>query len=80
MHEALEGLHGTDVGKETQLLAHGEQALFGAHLGGGVIVKLGVAYGREEYGIGLLTHLESLFGEGVALLVDGVSTTDGVLV
>ena len=80
VHQALEGLHGADIGKEAQLLAHSQQTLLGTHLGGGVIVKLGVTHGREEHGIGLLAHLEGLFGEGVAHLIDGMSATQGIFV
>ena len=45
VYQALEGLYGADIGKETQLLAHSQQTLLRAHLGSGVVVKLGVANG-----------------------------------
>ena len=80
VYQALEGLHGADVGIEAQLLAHGQQTLFGAHLGGGVVVKLGVAHAGKEHSIGLFAYLEGLLGERVANLIYGMSTTKGGLV
>ena len=80
MHQAVEGLHGTDVGIEAQLLAHGQQSLFGTHLGRGVVVELRVAHAGKEHGIGSLARLEGLFGEGVAHLVDGMSAAKRFLV
>ena len=64
-------LHRAYVGEETELLAHGEQALFRAHLGGGVVVVFGVAHGGEEHGVGLLARFECLFRERIAAGVDG---------
>ena len=80
MDEAVEGSDRTDVGKQAELLAHGEQTLFGAHLGRGIVVKLRVTYGCKEHSIGLFAHLECLLGEGVAHLVDGMGTAEGFLV
>ena len=80
MDEAIEGSDWTDVGKEAQLLAHGQQALLGTHLGVGVIVELRVTHAGKEHGVGLHTGLESLFGERIAHLVDGICSTDGILV
>ena len=33
MEQTFEGLHGTDVGKQSQFLAHSQQALLGTHFG-----------------------------------------------
>ena len=49
--------------------------MFGTHLGGGVVVKLGVAHTGKENGIGLLAGLKGLFGEGIAHLVYGMRAT-----
>ena len=75
--QALEGLHGTDVGKQSELLAHGKQSLLGTHLGRWVVVELGVADRCKEHGIGLLADIVGLLGEGIAHLVDGMRTADG---
>ena len=80
MNEAVEGFHGTDVGIQTKLLAHGQQTLLGAHLGRGVVVKLRVADRGEQHGVGLLAHLEGLFGEGITHFVDGMGAAEGFLV
>ena len=80
MQQALERLHGADVGIQPQLLAHGQQALFGAHLGRRVVVILGIAHGREQHGVGLLTYMIGILREGVAHLVDGVRPAESVLI
>ena len=80
VHQTVEGLHGTDVGIEPELLAHGKQALFGADLGRRVVVELRVAHAGKEHGISLLARLVGLFGEGVTHLVDGMCTAEGFLV
>ena len=33
MEQTFEGLHGSDVGKQSQFLAHSQQALLGTHFG-----------------------------------------------
>ena len=78
--EAVERLHRADVGIEAQPLAHGQQALLGAYLGRGVVVELGVAHTGKEHGIGLLTGLVRLLGEGIAHLVDSMCTAKCFLV
>ena len=78
--EAVERLHGTYVGIEAQLLAHGQESLLGTHLGGGIVVELRVAHAGKEHGIGLLARLERLFGEGVSHLVDGMGAAECFLV
>ena len=60
------GGYGAYVGIETQLLAHSQQTLFGANLGGGVVVVFGVADGSEQYGIRLHAQPMGLFGIGVS--------------
>ena len=80
MQQTVEGGHRTDVGKETEFLAHGQQTRFGTDLRRGVIVVLQGADGRKEYGIGTHTHLVGTVGIRVAHLVDGMGTTDGLLV
>ena len=80
MDETVESGDGAYVGKESQLLAHGEQSLFGTHLGVGVVVELRVADGCEKHGVALHAETEGFFGEGVADLVDGVGSADCILV
>ena len=43
--EAVEGLNGTYVGKEAQLLAHGKESLLGTHFGVGVVVEARITNG-----------------------------------
>ena len=77
--EAVEGLDRADVGEQAKFLAHSQQPLLGTHLGGGVIVELGVTYGREEHCVSLHTGLESILGEGVPNCIDGCGAADCVL-
>ena len=65
------GHHGADVGEQTQLLAQAQQALLGAHGGGGVVVVLRVADGSEQHGIGGAAGFQGFVGQGVAGGVDG---------
>ena len=72
MHQAIEGLYGADVGKQPQLLAHSQQTLLRPHLGSGVVVEAWVSDAGKQYGVGFLTNLEGLFGEGVAHFINGM--------
>ena len=80
MEQALEGLHRTDIGKESEFLPHGKQALFGTDGRSGVIVVLGIAHGSEEHCVGLLTCIESILWEGVAHHIDGMGTANGFFI
>ena len=80
MQQALKGLDRTDVGKEAQFLTHGKQALLRTNLGCGVIVKFGITYRGKKHSISLLASLESLLGEWVTHLIDGMGTAKGFLV
>ena len=77
--ESREGLHRSDIGEESEFLTHGKESLFGADLGRRVIVEAQVADGCKENGITVLAKLESLLGERVADLVDGVCAADTLL-
>ena len=78
MKQTAESLHRTYVGKESELLAHGQQSLLGAHLGRWIVVVLGVAHCCEEHRVGLLTSLEGLGWERVAAYIDGMGTCYGL--
>jgi cysteine synthase len=80
MEQTFEGLHGTDVGKQSQFLAHSQQALLGTHFGSRVIVEFRVTYGREQYSIRIFTSLISGFGKRVTHLVYRVCTADGIFI
>ena len=80
VEQTLERLHGADVGVESEAFPHGQEALFGAYAGGGVVVILRVADGGEEDGIGVFAHLIGVFGEGVAHPVDGIRAAGGVFI
>ena len=71
MDEAVEGLNGTYVGKEAQLLAHGQESLLGTHFGVGVVVEARIANGREKNSVGILARLQGFFRERIADGVDG---------
>ena len=77
MDKAVEGFHRSYVSIESKLFAHSQQALFGAHLGRRIVVELRVAHACKEHSISRLAHLEGLFGEGVAHLVDGMGAAKG---
>ena len=80
VEQALECLHGTDIGEESQFLTHRQQSLLRTHFCCRVVVELRIAYSSKENCVSLLTCLESLLGEWVSHLVDGISTDEGFLV
>ena len=80
MEQASEGLHGADVGKQSQFLAHSQQALFGTYLGSRVVIKFRVAYGREKHCICLLASFVGGFGKRVAYFVDRICTADSIFI
>ena len=80
MNEAVESFDGTDVGKEAELLAHGEETLFGAHLGGRIVVEFCVTNGSEEYGIAIQTELMGLGWIRVTHSIDSMSAANSVFV
>ena len=71
MDQGLEGLDRAAVGIQPELLAHRKQALFRTHLGGGVVVVLGIAHGTEQDRVGVQAGLVGDLREGVAVTVDG---------
>ena len=80
MQETVESGHRTDVGKQTEFLTHGQQPRLRTHLCRRVVVVSQVAHSGKEHGIGLHTHLVSCIRIRVAYLVDGMSTTDGLVI
>ena len=80
MDEAIESFNGTDVGKETKLLTHGEETLFGAHLGGGIIIEFWVANSSEEDGIAIQAELMGLSRIRVTHGIDSMSAANAVFV
>ena len=78
--QRLERLHGPQVGIQAELLAHREQALFGAHGGLGIIVIFRIAHGAEKHRVGAQTGLVGLLRERVAETVDGARAHIGELV
>ena len=79
MQKAVESGNWAHVGKESKLLAHSQESLLGAYLGSRIVIETGVAYSCKEHSIGIQTGLESVFREGVAHFVNGMSATDGFL-
>ena len=80
VYEAVEGGDWTDIGKETEFLAHSKQTLFGTNLCIRVVVVLGITYAGKKHGIGLHTGLEGLLRERITHLVDGIRSADGIFV
>ena len=80
MDEAVEGFNGTDIGKEAKLLTHSEEALFGAHLGGRIVVEFWVANGSEEDGIAIQAELMGLGWIRVTHSIDSMSAANAVFV
>ena len=80
VNQAFESLHGTDIGKQSQFLAHGQQSLFGAYFGCRVIVEFRVAYGRKQYRIRILASLVRSFGERITHLIYRIRAADGVFI
>ena len=80
MQQTVEGDHGAHVGKESQLLAHSQQARLRTHLQRGVVVILQIAYSSEEHGIG--THADIVRGSGIGIAtgLDGTGTHQRLLV
>ena len=71
VHQGLESLHRTEVRVQAQLLPNGQQALFRAHLGRGIVVVPGVAHRAEEDGVTVHAQGMGLGRIGVAEAVDG---------
>ena len=80
VHQAVEGLNRTDIGKQTQLLTHSQETLLRANLSGWVVIELRVTNAGKEHSISIHTGLESLLGEGIANLVNSMGTTKSLLV
>ena len=76
MKQTSKGLHRTDIGKQAQLLAHGEQSLFRTHLGSRIVVELRMPHSSKEHSIRLHAELEGFLGEWVAYLIDGMGTAE----
>ena len=69
--QGREGLYGTEVGVEPELLAHRKQALLGPHLRGGVVVIPGVSHGAVQHSVALHAYLVRLLRIGRAIFVYG---------
>ena len=80
MQKAREGGHGPYVGKQSELLAHGEESLLRSDRRGGIVVITQVAHGSKEYRISSHAHIVSGVGIRIANEVDGMCTTDGFFV
>ena len=80
MKQTIESGHGPHIGKEAQLLAHGQQSLFRTYGRRGVVVVPRMPYGGEENCVGTHTHIVGGLGIGVADDIDGMGTTDSLLV
>ena len=80
MKQAVECGYRAHIGKESELLAHGQQTGFRAHLQRGVVVEAGITDSGKEHCVSIHTSLESLVGEGVATSIDAMGAADGFLI
>lgn len=78
MQQTVECAHRTDIGKQSEFLAHCEQTLFGTHREIRTVVKPKVANGGEQHGIRLAAHLICLFWERIARRVNSCGTDKGM--
>ena len=80
VEQTVERSHRTHVGKESELLTHGQQALFGTHERSGIVVVFQVADGSKEHSIGLHANLVGGLRIRVANCIDGTGTDKSLLV
>ena len=80
MQQTVKGGHGTNIGKQSQLLAHGQQTSLGTNLRRRVIVILQVAHGGKQHGIGTHADIVGSLRIGVAHGLDGRSTDECLLI
>ena len=80
VQQTVEGCHWSHVGKESEFLTHGQQTCLRTDLGRWIEVVLQVTHSGKEHGVGTHTHLVRAVRIRVAHLVDGMGTTDGILV
>ena len=76
VQQAIERSHRTDVGKQSQLLTHGQQTCLRTYLSGRIVVELQRANSSKQHSVGLHTYLVGAVGVRIAHLFDGMSTTD----
>ena len=80
MQQTFKGGYRTDVGEQSQFLAHSQESRLRTYLQRGIIIEAQVAYSSKEYCISPHTHLMGAVGIRFATDVDGMGTTDGLLV
>ena len=74
MQQAVERSYRTDVGKQSQLLAHGQQTRLRTHLQRGIIVVFQVAHGSKQHGISTHTDIMRRIRIGIATGINGTGT------
>ena len=80
MQQAFKRLHGTYVGKQSEIFTHSQKALFRAHFCRRVVVETRVAYCGKEYGIGPFACFKRIVRKRVAHRIDGRRTANGFLI
>ena len=76
VQQTVECSHRAHVGKQTQLLTHGQQTCLRTYLSGRIVVELQRANSSKQHSVGLHTYLVGAVGIRIAHLLDGMSTTD----
>ena len=80
VQQTVERGHRTHIGKQSELLTHGQQTRLRTNLQRGIVVVLQVTHSSKQHGVGLHTHLVGAVGIRIAHLLDGMGATDGLLV
>ena len=80
MQQTVKGSYRTHVGKQSQLLAHGEQALLGTHLCCRVVVVFQIADSGKQHGVSTHTGLVGSLRIRVAHGIDSRSAYQRLLV
>ena len=80
MKQAVEGSHGTYVGEESEFLAHSQQTGLRTHLQCRIVVEARITHSGEEHSVGIHTGLERLIGKRITDGVDGMCTTDSLVI
>ena len=80
VHQAVERLNGTYIGKEPQFLTHSQQSLLRPHLSCRVIIELGITDTGKKHSISIHTGLEGFLREGITHLIDSMGTAKSLLI
>ena len=80
VQQTVERSYRPHIGIQAQLLAHGQQSLFRAHLGCRVVIILQVANGSKQHGVAPHANLVGSLWIGIAHGINGMRATEGMLI